>query len=302
MFDIDLGTPAELVVDWLQTNLGFVFTFFAELINGAADITTWALTVLPEFVMILIFTALAAITRRWGLVLYSFLTFVIVSGMGLWLETMQTLALVLVAAVIALVIGIPLGIAAAFSRTLSVTLRPLLDFMQTLPVFVYLIPAVFFFGIGPAPGIAATIVFALPPAVRLTELGIRGVDQETVEAAEAIGARPAQVLREVQLPLASGSIMAGVNQVIMLALSMVVVAGLVGADGLGVLVVRAVASLDIAGGFQSGLAVVLLAIYLDRLTSTLSRVLGPGAKSGAVSRKRKRPETTTATAAISIPA
>lgn len=300
MFEIDLGTPAEHVVDWLQTNLGFLFAFFADVINGAADLTTTALTALPPLVMIAIFTLLPVPTRRWGLVAYSFLTFLLIDAMGLWTETMQTLALVLVAAIIALIIGIPLGIGAAFSRTLSVTLRPVLDFMQTLPVFVYLIPAVFFFGIGPAPGIAATIVFALAPAVRLTELGIRGVDRETVEAAEAIGAKPGQVLREVQLPLASGSIMAGVNQVIMLSLSMVVVAGLVGADGLGVLVVRAVSSLDIAGGFQSGLAVVLLAIYLDRLTASLSGTIGSRTRFVPRRRKQRPLETSTTTEAIGV--
>lgn len=276
MPEIDLGTPAEKAVAWMQTHLDFLFAPITDLITTLAETMTSALTETPQAVLIGVFTALTLPTRRWGLTAYTLLTFLLIAGMGLWVDTMQTMALVLLATLIALVIGIPLGIAAAFSRTVSVTLRPVMDVMQTLPVFVYLIPAVFFFGIGPAPGIVATIVFALPPAVRLTELGIRGVDADTVEAAEAIGASPLQVLREVQLPLASGSIMAGVNQVIMLSLSMVVVAGLVGADGLGTLVVRAVSSLDVAGGIQSGLAVVVLAIYLDRLTQALSHGLRPG--------------------------
>jgi glycine betaine/proline transport system permease protein len=192
---------------------------------------------------------------------------------------MQTLALVLVAAVIATAVAVPIGILAARHRAVSVVVRPVLDFMQTTPVFVYLIPAVFFFGVGVVPGVVATILFAIPPGVRLTELGIRQVDREVVEAAQAFGARPGQVLREVQLPLALPSIMAGVNQVIMLALSMVVTAGLLGAAGLGAVVVRAVTQLDVGSGFEGGLAVVLLAVFLDRLTAAfghptaLSRLL-----------------------------
>jgi glycine betaine/proline transport system permease protein len=178
---------------------------------------------------------------------------------------------VIVAAVIATAIGVPLGIWAARRRGASVVLRPVLDFMQTTPVFVYLIPAVFFFGIGVVPGVVATTIFSIPPAVRLTELGIRGVDAEVVEAAHAFGAHPRQILREVQLPMALPSIMAGVNQVIMLALSMVVVAGLAGAGGLGSTVVSAVTQLDVATGFEGGLAVVIVAIFLDRFTSALAQ-------------------------------
>jgi ABC-type proline/glycine betaine transport system permease subunit len=165
---------------------------------------------------------------------------------------------------------VPVGIWAARSRRVSSVVRPVLDFMQTLPVFVYLIPAVFFFGIGVVPGVVATTVFAIPPAVRLTELGIRSVDREVVEASIAFGAKPRQLLREVQVPLAMPSIMAGVNQTIMLALSMVVIAGLVGAGGLGAVVVRGISTLDVGAGFEGGLAVVFLAIYLDRLTNALA--------------------------------
>jgi glycine betaine/proline transport system permease protein len=200
-----------------------------------------------------------------------------VLSVQLWTETMQTLALVLVAAALAAVVGIPLGVLAARRRAVSVVLRPVLDFLQTTPVFVYLIPAVFFFGVGVVPGVVATTIFALAPGVRLTELGIRQVDREMVEAADAFGARPRQVLRDVQLPMALPSIMAGVNQVIMLALSMVVVAGLTGAAGLGAVVVRAVTQLDVAAGFDGGLAVVLLAIFLDRFTAALSRPTPPWA-------------------------
>jgi glycine betaine/proline transport system permease protein len=210
---------------------------------------------------------------------------------------MQTLALVLVAAVIAAAIGVPLGVLAARHRAVSVAVRPVLDVMQTLPVFVYLIPAVFFFGVGVVPGVVATILFAIPPGVRLTELGIRQVDREVVEAAQAFGSRPGQVLREVQLPLALPSIMAGVNQVIMLALSMVVTAGLLGAAGLGAVVVRAVTQLDVASGVEGGLAVVLLAVFLDRLTASFGH---PTAVSRLLRARSRRSSSRTAAPATRV--
>jgi glycine betaine/proline transport system permease protein len=191
---------------------------------------------------------------------------------------------VLLASLVAIGIGVPIGIAAAQMDRVRTLIRPVLDFMQTLPVFVYLLPAVFFFGIGVVPGVVATTIFAIPPAVRLTELGIRQVDSEVVEAAVAFGSRPRQVLRDVQLPLAMPSIMAGVNQVIMLALSMVVIAGMVGGGGLGAVVVQAVTTLDIGKGFEGGLAVVIVAIYLDRVTAAF------GAR--GIGLRRRRPATT----------
>ncbi|MBO2465827.1 ABC transporter permease subunit [Actinomadura sp. LCR2-06] len=189
--------------------------------------------------------------------------------MELWDSAMDTLAQVLVAAVIGVVISVPIGVAAARSQTVSRIVRPVLDFMQTMPAFVYLIPAIFFFHIGAVPGVVATVVFALPPGVRLTELGIRGVDPEMVEAGEAFGTPPLRVLTRIQIPLAMPSIMAGINQLIMLALSMVVISGMVGAGGLGGDVVEGIQRVDIAGGFEAGLGVVVLAIYLDRLTGAL---------------------------------
>jgi glycine betaine/proline transport system permease protein len=221
--------------------------------------------------MILIFTALALLERKWGFGVFTLLAFLLIWAMGLWTEAMETLAVVVVATVFAVAIGVPVGIWAARSRSVSNVVRPILDFMQTLPVFVYLIPAVFFFGIGVVPGVISTLVFAIPPAVRLTELGIRSVDKEVTEAAIAFGAKPRQMLREVQLPLALPSIMAGVNQTLMLALSMVVISGLVGAGGLGAVVVRGISTLDVGAGFEGGIAVVILAIYLDRLTAALAK-------------------------------
>ncbi len=273
---IPLGDYVASAIDWLVLNVPWLFdglsTAIAALVNGL----TSALTGPPSGVWIAVLTVGALLARGWGFALYTALAFVLVVSLGLWEETMQTLSVVLLAAALAAVVAIPLGILSARSRSVSVVVRPVLDFMQTTPVFVYLIPAVFFFGVGVVPGVVATTVFALAPGVRLTELGIRGVDPEMVEAAHAFGARPGQILREVQLPMALPSIMAGINQVIMLALSMVVVAGLTGAAGLGSIVVRAVTQLDVASGFEGGLAVVLLAIYLDRLTSALAEQDRPG--------------------------
>ncbi len=267
---IPLGDYVARAIDWLVATLPWLFDGISSVMSALVDGITAALTGPPAPVWIAIFAVGALLARGWGFALYAVVAFALVLSLDLWTETQQTLAVVLVAAVLATAVGIPLGVLSARSRAVSVVVRPVLDFMQTTPVFVYLIPAVFFFGVGVVPGVVATTVFALAPGVRLTELGIRQVDREVVEAAEAFGARPGQVLREVQLPMALPSIMAGVNQVIMLALSMVVVAGLTGAAGLGSVVVRAVTQLDVASGFEGGLAVVLLAIYLDRLTSSFA--------------------------------
>ncbi|WP_370588782.1 ABC transporter permease [Pseudonocardia sp. C8] len=270
MPEIDLGSFAAALVDWMQDSLQPLFDTVSSLVSALVEVVTAALAGPPALVTIAVLVALAVATRRPAFIGYAVLSLLLINAMGLWTDAMHTLALVLVAAVVALMIGIPLGIVTAYSRTVAFVVRPMLDLAQTMPVFVYLIPAVFLFGIGATPGVVATIVFAVAPAVRLTELGIREVDPSVVEAAVSFGAGRWQILTEVHLPLAMRSIMTGVNQVIMMSLSMVVIAGMVGADGLGELVVQAVSSLDVAGGFQSGLAVVLLAIYLDRLSGSVA--------------------------------
>jgi glycine betaine/proline transport system permease protein len=268
---IDLGTYVDAFISWLLGAIPGVFDAISAVMTVLVDALTAVLSDPPFLVWVVVFTLAALLVRGVGFAVFTAIAFLLVASLDLWQETMETLAVVVVAAVIATVIGVPLGIWAARSRSASAVLRPLLDFMQTLPVFVYLIPAVFFFGIGVVPGVVATTIFSIPPAVRLTELGIRGVDPEVVEAANAFGAHPRQILREVQLPMALPSIMAGINQVIMLALSMVVVAGLAGAGGLGSVVTSAVTQLDVAAGFEGGLAVVILAIFLDRLTASLAQ-------------------------------
>jgi glycine betaine/proline transport system permease protein len=221
-----------------------------------------------------LFALIALLVRSWKLALATLVGFAVVVSMEQWETMMQTMALVLVATVFAVVIAVPLGILAAVSSTVSAIVKPVMDFMQTMPAFVYLIPAVTFFSIGVVPGIFSTIIFALPPGVRMTELGIRQVDGETVEAGEAFGATRGQILRGIQLPLAIPTIMAGVNQVIMLSLSMAVVAGMVGADGLGKEVVQAISTQNLPLGVEAGLGVVVLAVFLDRLTAALGN---PGA-------------------------
>ncbi|MDO5739890.1 MAG: ABC transporter permease subunit [Ornithinimicrobium sp.] len=266
---LSVGARVEQVVDWLTTNLSGFFRIVSEvlgvMINGLID----GLLSVPALVAILVLALLGWVLRSWQFAVGAALSLLLVAAMGMWVPAMQTLALVLIATIIAVLIAVPVGIAAARNSVVSSLVRPVLDFLQTMPAFVYLIPAIIFFSIGYVPGLIATIIFALPPGVRLTELGIRQVDAETVEAGRAFGATPGQILRGIQLPLAVPTIMAGVNQVIMLSLSMAVISGMVGADGLGKKVVESIATLNIGLGAEAGLSVVVLAIYLDRLTAAL---------------------------------
>ncbi|MBK0867021.1 MULTISPECIES: proline/glycine betaine ABC transporter permease [unclassified Saccharopolyspora] len=267
---IPLGDWFQAVVNWLNDTIGPVFDFIDLVVRSAVDGLTAALLWPPQWLLVLVLTALAWWLRGWRFALFTIIGFGLVAGMREFQPAMQTLALVLVAAVIAIVVAIPVGILAARERVVSHVVRPVLDLMQTMPAFVYLIPVIFFFNIGAVPGVVATVIFALPPGVRLTELGIRQVDAEVVEAGEAFGAPPRRILTGIQLPLAMPSIMAGINQVIMLSLSMVVIAGMVGAEGLGTEVYTAVTRVQLGAGFEAGVAVVVLAVYLDRITAVLA--------------------------------
>ncbi|MGP5639984.1 ABC transporter permease [Brachybacterium tyrofermentans] len=284
-----VGDWAESGIDWLTQNASGLFDLISTMFNFLVGNLTYGLTALEPLVMIVILALIAWIVRSWKLALGTALTFLLVLSMEQWVHMMETMALVLVATVIAVLIAVPVGILAARSRLVSSIVRPIMDFMQTMPAFVYLIPAVTFFSIGVVPGMVATIIFALPPGVRMTELGIRQVDGETVEAGEAFGASPWQILRGIQLPLAVPTIMAGVNQVIMLSLSMGVIAGMIGAPGLGKEVVAAISGLDLALGVEAGLGVVILAVYLDRLTAALGdRGSYTGSLLAAIQRARAR--------------
>ncbi|MCI1018630.1 ABC transporter permease subunit [Microbacterium sp. C5A9] len=286
-FRLPLGSWVASGVDWIKTNLDGLLDVISLIVTSLVEGLTFLL-LLPYFYVVIVIAALIAwLVRSWQLAIGTVVSFTLIVAMGLWVPAMQTLALVLVAALVAVLIAIPLGIWSARNATVRAVLKPVLDFMQTMPAFVYLIPAIVFFSIGVVPGLVATVIFALPPGVRLTELGIRGVDSETVEAGQAFGAKPGQILRGIQLPLAMPTILAGVNQVIMLALSMAVIAGMAGADGLGKMVVEAISTVNIAKGVEAGLGVVLIAVFLDRVTAALGTLgRNPGSLLALINTRR----------------
>ncbi|MEV7671426.1 ABC transporter permease/substrate binding protein [Streptomyces sp. NPDC088752] len=288
---LPLGRWVDSSVDWLQAQLSWLFDAVTTGVTGLYDGIDAVLSAPQPLLFAGILAVVAWWLRGFAAGLLAFAGFALVDSVQLWDEAMATLSLVLVATLVTLVIAVPLGIWAARSKTVSAVMRPVLDFMQTMPAMVYLIPGIIFFGVGVVPGIIATIVFALPPGVRMTELGIRQVDGELVEAAEAFGTTPRNTLLRVQLPLALPTIMAGVNQVIMLGLSMVVIAGMVGGGGLGGAVYRAIGNVDIGLGFEAGVSIVVLAMYLDRMTGALGRQVSPlgrraAAKARAATAKR----------------
>ncbi|WP_328472355.1 ABC transporter permease/substrate binding protein [Streptomyces sp. NBC_00448] len=272
---LHFGDWAEDVVHWLTHHLSWLFNFISHVVNGMYNGVEWALGGPSPLLMAAILAVLALWMRGLTAGVLAFVGFALIDSVAQWDEAMESLSLVVVSAVVALALAVPLGIWAARRRTASVLIRPVLDVMQTLPAFVYLIPAIIFFSLGTVPAVIATIVFAMPVGVRMTELGIRQVDPELVEAAEAFGTPPSRTLLRVQLPLALPTIMAGVNQVIMLALSMVVIGGMVGADGLGSTVFGAISQVNIGLGFEGGISVVVLAIYLDRITGALGDQVSP---------------------------
>lgn len=267
---LPLGEWAEALVEIVTVSLRGLFDAIRAVFLTFYDLVDLVLSAPPFWIVIPALAALAWIIKGWRLGVGALVGLLVIVGVDQWANAMDTLALVLVASTIAVVIAVPLGILAARNDAASRIIRPILDFMQTMPAFVYLIPALILFRVGVVPGIVATIVFAMAPGVRLTELGIRGVDKEVVEAGFAFGASPGRILRQIQLPLAMPSIMAGVNQVIMLSLSMVVIAGMVGAGGLGGQVVQSLNRIDVGLGFEAGLSVVILAILLDRITGALA--------------------------------
>ncbi|PLU81991.1 choline ABC transporter permease subunit [Sinorhizobium medicae] len=279
---IPIGAWAKAFVDWLTTNFDLFFDQLANVLSGIISVLLYILQTPHPLIVIAIVTALAWWFRRSiGIAVFTCLGMLLIVNQGYWQETTETLALVLAATFVSMAVGVPLGIAAARRAWIYSFMRPILDLMQTIPTFVYLIPALILFGLGMVPGLIATVIFAIPapirltrlgiistpiPApIRLTRLGIISTPPALVEAAESFGATPWQVLRKVELPFAMPQIMAGLTQTIMLSLSMVVIAALVGADGLGVPVLRALNTVNIARGFESGLCIVILAIVLDRL-------------------------------------
>ncbi len=264
---IPLGEWVDSFVASLYEHFEGLFRGFSYIIGGFVDLLTNFLTIIPAILMIIILCFLIwYTTRKLSLVIFTLIGLLFILNINYWAQTMQTLALVLTSVIISIIVGIPIGILASQNERFSKFLKPTLDFMQTMPAFVYLIPAITFFGVGVVPGIIASVIFAMPPTIRFTDLGIRQVPEDLIEAANAFGSTASQKLFKVQLPLATGTIMAGVNQSIMLSLSMVVTASLVGAPGLGVDVYRSVTLVNIGMGFEAGLAIVVIAIILDRIT------------------------------------
>ncbi|EOQ12821.1 ABC transporter permease [Bacillus cereus] len=264
---IPLGEWVDSFVASLYEHFEGLFRGFSYIIGGFVDLLTNFLTIIPAILMIIILCFfILYTTRKLSLVIFTLIGLLFILNINYWAQTMQTLALVLTSVIISIIVGIPIGILASQNERFSKFLKPTLDFMQTMPAFVYLIPAITFFGVGVVPGIIASVIFAMPPTIRFTDLGIRQVPEDLIEAANAFGSTASQKLFKVQLPLATGTIMAGVNQSIMLSLSMVVTASLVGAPGLGVDVYRSVTQVNIGMGFEAGLAIVVIAIILDRIT------------------------------------
>ncbi|WP_048148653.1 ABC transporter permease [Methanolacinia paynteri] len=268
---IPLGEAVEYIVDWIDTYFGWLLDAISFVLDVFISAIKDLLLFIPSFIIILILAAAGwyVSNKDWKMPVLIAAGLLLIQNLRLWPESMETLALVISSTFVALLIAIPTGIAASRSDAFDSMLRPFLDFMQTMPSFVYLIPAVIFFGLGDVPGMIATVIFAMPPAIRLTNLGIRQIPKELNEVADSFGATPNQKLIKVQLPVAMPTIMAGVNQCIMLALSMTVIASMIAAGGLGLNVLTGIQRVDIGMGFEAGLAIVIIAIILDRLSQNL---------------------------------
>ncbi|MCQ0987680.1 choline ABC transporter permease subunit [Jiella marina] len=265
-YKIPVGDTAESIFDWLQNHGGWFFDGLASAMDTLIESLLWVLETPPPIAVILVFALFAWwVQKSWKMGLFVLVGFLFILNQGYWDETVESLTLVVSACVVCMAVGVPIGIAAAHRPKLYKVLQPILDLMQTLPTFVYLIPAIVFFGIGMVPGLLATVIFVVPAPIRLTHLGISSVPTPLLEAADAFGATGWQKLVKVELPYALPQIMAGLNQTIMLSLSMVVIAALVGANGLGVPVMRALGQVNTALGFESGFIIVVVAIMLDRV-------------------------------------
>lgn len=269
--DIGLGEWIADGIDWMTETFAPLFGFVEIVLTGVYDALAMVLSSPLYLIMIAIFAAIAWFAASWKMAVFTVIGFYLIRGMDVWEHSMQTIALVILAVLLALIVAIPLGILCSKVDAVSRIVRPILDVMQTMPALVYLIPAITIFSVGIVPGAVATIIFAMPPGVRLTELALRQVPEDLVEAGQSFGATSWRILWQTQVPVALPTIMAGVNQVIMLALSMVVLAGMAGAGGLGGDVVASLASLNVPLGMNAGVAVVIIAIWLDRVSNGLSK-------------------------------
>ncbi len=270
---IPLVNFIDNLVEWLRVHASFIFNPIRDFINFTVELFIKIFSIFPPllFIVIIAFLAYYLTKKIKGITIFSILSLLLIWNLGYWDNMIITLSIVVTSALLAIIIGVPLGIWTSKSQRVEKVIMPLLDFMQTMPAFVYLIPAVSFFGIGMAPGVISSVIFAMPPAVRMTNLGIKEVPNDLVEAADSFGSTPRQKLFELELPMAKPSIMAGINQTLMLTLSMVVVASMIGAPGLGNVIYTSVSRNDVGVGFASGIAIVILAVILDRLTQALSK-------------------------------
>lgn len=266
-----LAWMIDELVNWMKIYFGPSLDAFSDSFGAAIKSFQAGLTILPWWVVILVFVVLAWKVRGWKLALGTALGLYFIYNLKLWPAFLDTLVLVLISAFICIIIGVPIGIIAGRNDKANTVITPILDFMQTMPSFVYLIPALLFFGLGKVPAVFATVVFAMPPSIRLTSLGIRQVPVDLVEVGEAFGSTPRQLLWKIQLPVALPTIMAGINQTMMLSLSMVVIASMIGAGGFGAGVLYAIGQMKIGMGFENGVAVVIMAIILDRLSQGIGR-------------------------------
>ncbi|MEN6349825.1 MAG: proline/glycine betaine ABC transporter permease [Syntrophomonas sp.] len=271
MTKFPLAQMIDQGIKWLQTNFGSNLDSFSTAFTSGIGNIGHLLSATPWWLILILFAALAWRVGGWKLALGTAAGLFFIYNLKLWPQFLDTLILVVIAAIVSIIIGVPLGILAARHERFHWVISPILDFMQTMPSFVYLIPALLFFGIGKVPAVFATVIFAMPPAIRLTDLGIRQVPDDLVEVGEAFGSTPAQLLWKIQLPIALPTIMAGINQTMMLSLSMVVIAAMIGAGGLGAGVLEAIGQLKIGMGFEYGVAVVIMAIILDRLSQGIGR-------------------------------
>mgnify|MGYP001014100189 FL=1 len=269
---IPIGEIIVDIINFLRLNLAILFDVIRASISGTVEFFYSVLTLTPPILLIAIFALISWKVAKIKVAIFSIVSLALIISMGLWEATLQTLSLVLVATIIALLIGLPLGILKARSKVFCTIIEPVLDIMQTLPSLSYLIPAVLLFRIGEVPGVIATVIFSMPPAIRLTSLGLEQVSKEMVEVGKAFGATSRQLLLKIEIPLAIPSIMMGVNQTIMLAFSMVVIAGFIGAGGLGEVIISGLQRYSLVDAIEAGLSIVFLAIILDRVTRQLGKI------------------------------
>ncbi len=271
MVYIPLNKWIDVAVEWVTIKGEVIFDTIGEILLVPMLALERLLLWLPWFVIIILIMVLAWRAKGWKMALGILVGMVFIGSLGLWELSMKTLAIVIAATLLAILFGVPIGIASAQSDRIKSIVRPILDMMQTMPSFVYLIPALMLFGLGKVPALISTFIYAVPPVIRLTDLGIRQVAEDVIEAAKAFGATSRQLLFKVQIPLATPTIMAGVNQTIMMALSMVVIASMIGAGGLGTEVLNGIARLEVGRGFNGGISIVIMAVIIDRLTQSLAK-------------------------------